>query len=134
MRQVGQANVVSRTAHLVRAPVWTFCRHCAGLAVGRAGSSAERANQGGDSGAADAELRGQLALRRGVADAVAGMQVGADDRVVGRHGHLVGALARFWPGLARIGRDASLAGAAHQSHERFQAYDVVRNWVIMDEA
>ena len=40
--------------------------------------------RGGDSGAADAELRGQLALRWGVAGAVAGMQVDADDRVGGR--------------------------------------------------
>ena len=46
MRQMRQANVPGDTAHLVRAPVWTFCRHRAGLAAGRAGSSAERANQG----------------------------------------------------------------------------------------
>ena len=115
MRQV---NVPCNTAHLVHAPVWTFWRHCAELTAGQVKSSVERANQGGDSGAADAELRGQLALRWGVADAVAGMQVGDDDRVVGRHGHPVGTVARWWPGLAVIGRAASLAGAADQSHER----------------
>src|ERR1019366_1007446 len=71
--------------------------------------SVERADQRGHSGPADAELRRQLALRGSiavaVAVAVAAVEVRADDRVVGRHGHLVRALARPWPRPAITPRD-----------------------------
>src|ERR1039457_1282792 len=83
--------------------------------------SVERADQRGHSGPADAELRRQLTLRGSIAVAVAAVEVRADDRIVGRHGHLVRALARLWPSPAIIPRDLELAGAADKSQQRLQA-------------
>src|ERR1035441_2783871 len=83
--------------------------------------SVERADQRGHSGPADDELRRQLALRGSIAVAVAAVEVRADDRVVGRHGHLVRALARPWPSPAITPRDLKFAGAADKSHQRLQA-------------